>query len=483
MTRQVIAALCIGMIAILNGCREEGEAMASYHRLAADPNFAAPRGGKPARPASADDVGGPAVVVLTPGSDLHQYLALAAENNPGLQAAFYRWKAALERIPQARALPDPRFTYRGFVVGQAMRDGDLRNIFEVSQEFPWFKKLLLKGDAAALEAQAEQQRFEAERLKLFNRVADAYWEHYYTHHAIAVTQENLQQMGNLAEAARARYAAAAGSQPDVLRAQVEQGKAEDELRSLQDVLSTTAARLNAAINRPLDAELPALPPAADGNALADEKQLLVWMLQRSPELRALEFDIAREHRNIGLARQDYFPDIMVGFEYDQMQSVSGVDSSEMKDPVAILVSMNIPIWWEKYSAGVREARNKYWAAVKDKTQKANDLGVDLRLAAYNFRNAQRKLVLYRDTLLPRARQSLVSYRSTYQGGGGIFSDMLEGQRIVLEFQLAYERAYADRHKALAEIEAIIGGPLSGGAAPTATTQPATSTASGDHSHE
>ncbi len=42
---------------------------------------------------------------------LSDYLAYAALNNPGLEAAFYDWTRALERIPQVKSLPDPRFTY------------------------------------------------------------------------------------------------------------------------------------------------------------------------------------------------------------------------------------------------------------------------------------------------------------------------------------------------------------------------------------
>jgi hypothetical protein len=50
-------------------------------------------------------------ITLTESSSLEDYLAYGALNNPGLQAAFQEWQAALERIPQVRALPDPRLTF------------------------------------------------------------------------------------------------------------------------------------------------------------------------------------------------------------------------------------------------------------------------------------------------------------------------------------------------------------------------------------
>lgn len=48
-------------------------------------------------------------------ASVQDYLQYAALNNAGLEAAFNRWKAALERIPQAKSLPDPRFNYTYFV--------------------------------------------------------------------------------------------------------------------------------------------------------------------------------------------------------------------------------------------------------------------------------------------------------------------------------------------------------------------------------
>ena len=55
------------------------------------------------------------VPVLDDDSTLADYIVYAAANNPGLEAAFNRWKAAVHRIPQARSLPDPRFSYTHFI--------------------------------------------------------------------------------------------------------------------------------------------------------------------------------------------------------------------------------------------------------------------------------------------------------------------------------------------------------------------------------
>ncbi|HUU58589.1 MAG TPA: hypothetical protein VMZ50_03520, partial [Phycisphaerae bacterium] len=78
---------------------------------------------------------------LTEESTLSDYLAYAALTNPALEPAFNRWKAALERVPQVRALPDPRFTYRYYIREVETRVGAQRQSFGIAQTLPWLGKL------------------------------------------------------------------------------------------------------------------------------------------------------------------------------------------------------------------------------------------------------------------------------------------------------------------------------------------------------
>jgi cobalt-zinc-cadmium efflux system outer membrane protein len=98
---------------------------------------------------------------------LSEYLRYAALNNAGLKAAFEEWKAALEQIPQAKALPDLRFTYRYLIESVETRVGPQRQRFSLLQTFPWFGKIAARTDAAAAVAKAAQQRYEGGKLQLF----------------------------------------------------------------------------------------------------------------------------------------------------------------------------------------------------------------------------------------------------------------------------------------------------------------------------
>ena len=146
---------------------------------------------------------------LNEASPISDYLEYAALNNPGLEAAFNSWKAALEKVPQVRALPDPRFTYAYFVREVETRAGPQRHKFGLAQMFPWFGKLDLKGDVALEAANAVRQQYEAAKLKLFFEVKDAYYEYYYLARAISVTEEHMQLVSYMESVARTGYRAGA----------------------------------------------------------------------------------------------------------------------------------------------------------------------------------------------------------------------------------------------------------------------------------
>lgn len=390
-------------------------------------------------------------------STLNDYLAYAALNNSGLKAAFLRWKAALEKIPQVTALPDPRFNYGYFIQSVETRVGPQNNRFGLLQTFPWFGKLELQGGAAAEAARSEKERYEAAKLKLFYQVKEAYYEYYYLAEAIVVTEENLGLMQQLESVARTQYATGFTPYSNVVRAQVELGKIEDRINTLKDLREPIVARLNAALNRPAGATLPWPKKVAEESVSVDQEQLLTWLKENNPNLKAVDFLAEREKKNIDLARKNFYPDITLGLEtIDTGQALNpSMTPDSGKDPIVASLSINLPIWWGKYRAGEREALARYEAFMDERSDQENRLAADLKLAVYKYRDAERKINLYRDTLVLKAVQSLEVSLQTFETGLGNFLDVIDSTRTLLEFQLAFERAFADQAQRLAEIEMIV----------------------------
>ena len=101
----------------------------------------------------------------------------------------------------------------------------------------------------------------------------------------------------------------------MIRAQVELGKLEDQLKALRDLGGPIVARLNAALNRPPADELPFPSEVSDERLDASDDTVIAMMSQSNPELRALNHRIEQSQNEVELAQKEYFPDFTLGVEY------------------------------------------------------------------------------------------------------------------------------------------------------------------------
>ena len=393
---------------------------------------------------------------------IEDYLAYAALNNPGLKAAFQSWHAALEEIPQVSALPDPRFNYSYLIREVETRVGPQRQKFALLQTFPWFGKLDLKGDRAARMAEAGRQRYESAKRKLFYKVIDAYVERAYLDRAIDVASENLDLAKYLEQVVRSRYKTGASSHSDLIRAQVERGKLEDRLASLKDLTGPSNTRLNSALGRSAGAPLPGNLAIPTGSLEVDSKELIKQLVEENPDLLTLD-ELSESHRlSMDLARKQFRPDFTLGIEYMETGEALMPDQPDTgKDPVAAMFSINLPIWRGKYRAAENQAASLALSADLTRRDRELDLVSRLERALFAYRDAERKTALYRDNLIPQGRQALSVTEEAFKAGKVGFTSLVDSQRILLEFQLNYERARADRAQRLAEIEMLAGSATKG----------------------
>ncbi len=399
----------------------------------------------------------PDLPVLNESAGLNDYLRFAALRNAGLEAQFQAWRAAVERVPQVGVLPDPRFTY-GYYLGEVeTRVGAMQHMVSLSQTFPWFGKLQDREDAAARNAMAAYQRFEAARLALNLRVETAYNDLFYLERSIEITRDNLELLEQFERVAQARYQVAAAGHPDVIRVQVEFGKLEDRLRQQRDLRAPLVARLNAALNRPAETVIPSITGIAQRETLASIEELFSVLQEQNPELRALAEEIERERIGAEIARKDGKPDLTVGVAYTAIAERSGVSLAENgDDSVLATFSINLPIWREKYDAKVREAVAKRLAVSSRRTEVSNRLSSELRRAIFDHHDARRRVDLFSNTLIPKATESLEASLSGFTQGATDFFDLIDAERTLLEFQLGLERARVDRATSYAHIEQLIG---------------------------
>jgi outer membrane protein, heavy metal efflux system len=119
------------------------------------------------------------------------------------------------------------------------------------------------------------------------------------------------------------------------------------------------------------------------------------------------------------------------------------------------LGLTLPIWRDKIAAEIASAEARKSAARARLSTEQIQLAVELADKSFLYREATRNLVLLRDSLLPKAKQSLEIARVGYASGRTDFINLLEAERSLLEFQLAEVDARTRRELALAELSLLV----------------------------
>ncbi|MBU1627942.1 TolC family protein [bacterium] len=394
-------------------------------------------------------------ITLNENSTLDDYIQYALLNNPELESYFYKWKAALEKIPQEKSLPDPNFTYGYFIKSVETRLGPQEQFFTLAQKIPWFEKLKLKGAIADKNANAEFEKYNNAKLMLTNKIKKSYYMYYFLGKSHKILNENIELLKYTEQVAQAKFKSGSGVF-DVLKIQIEQSKLNEKLKTIIDHENSISSDLNALLNRDINVNIP-LPQKISHEIIEfDEQELLDTVIRSNPEIIALNQDIESSKLKIKLANENYIPDFTFGINYIEIdKSIMDVAGSG-RDAVAATVMLNIPLWANKYQGMKREALNQYHSSRYTKEGKINSITSDLKTSLNNYDIAIRNLDLYQNDLIPKANEWLQVSESAYQTGKLDIISFIDVQRNLLEFQLSAERSLTDLDTEIANIEMLVG---------------------------
>ncbi len=351
-------------------------------------------------------------------------------------------------------------SYRYFLEEVETRVGPQEHAIGISQTLPWFGKQRLQGEAATDAARAAGERMTTVANAVIAEVASAWYELYFLGRSIEILQGNRDLVLNLERIARARYGTGSATHADVIRAQVELGNIENRLSSLRDRRAPLSARLSAAINRPTT-ELFELPTDVEFSAVPlGDDDILERVLLNNPDLHATDFEIKAARTLKERAKKNYRPDFTFGVDYistGEARNPGVADSGQ--NALSASVGVTLPIWRTKYDAGVNEADAKIRTVQLKREQLLNTFHAETVTALFKLRDAERQIDLYKNTLLPKANESLAATQRAYSTGASPFADLIDSQRMLLNFELSYARSITDHNQARTLIEKLIGEPL------------------------
>lgn len=380
----------------------------------------------------------------------------ALDRNPEIKAMERSFDAMRERIPQAKALPEPMLEY-GYagninpIPPFEIQKGDPSSarMLTFKQELPYPGKLSLKSKMAAMDSEAEWWNYEQTRLNVVAEVKDAYFEMVYLTKAIEIVTKNRDLLEKFAKIAEARYSVGKGIQQDVLKAQVEISKLIDQLTVLEQRKQTAEARLNSLIYR--DPEFPVgkpdeIKPQPFSYTLSELKEL---SLTNYPTLKAQKRKIDRQQYGVELAQKDFYPDFTVGVAYQNRPG--------LPEMYGLNVAVKIPLYfWQKQRPALAEAASSKAAEQKRLENITTLLFFKIKDRYLAATTAQKLMSLYGTTIIPQSSLSLESAIASYEVGRVDFLTLLDNIVTLLNYELSYYEQLSNVEKAVAAIEPLVG---------------------------
>lgn len=454
--RRVISLIIIALTAA-TGCRST--------RQIRDPEYAqvvhavqqadcSPAPAAAAVPPIATGLSGPQLV--------EQLIPIALAQNPEVQAARKRLEAAGHQVPVAASLPDPMLGATSFPAPVQTAAGQQEFALALSQKLPYYKKLQTASCAAESQANVARAQLATVELATIEQVQVAYYELYYLQQANEITKIEQQELTRIRDAANSRYKANLTSQQDVLRAELELSNTANELIRLRQQLESAQARLARVLHVSPQTELQAVDKLSPEEAPRD----LAWLEQRAvaarPELHVQLAALTRDRQKAQLARLQSVPDLTLAATWIDVSTAGISPVSNGNDSVLLTAGINLPLYRTRIDSSVKSmeaqavATAREYDALRDGT---------LEQVADLFARAQSQqdmLLLLREDILPKAKQTYEVSSSAYSVGEVDFLQLIDNFRQLLRYELSYSRLEASLRQTLAELERLVGGPLRAG---------------------
>ena len=390
--------------------------------------------------------------ILANAQSLDEYFKIAAENNPGLQAKYKSFEAAMERVAQVSSLPDPNLSFGYFISPVETRVGPQRARFSLTQMFPWFGTLKAQEDVATLMAEAKYQEFLDVRNKLFYQVAAAYYPLFELKRLVEIENENISILTSYKDIASVKFQNGKGAMVDVLRVDIMLKDAATNLSILEQKKKPLETRFNTLLNRQEDETI------IVQDSLYVENLPLTYrrdsLLTSNPLLDELNLKIkASEAQELAATKQG-MPKIGVGLDYvivGQRTDMSVPDNGQ--DVLMPMVTMSLPIFRGKYKAAQKEAQLMQESYALQKEDAVNRLTSTYEMIWFEIQKQLDQIILYEEQIIT-SQQSLNLLFTAYGNSGKDFEEVLRMQQQILKYQKMKATALSDYNIAIAELDYI-----------------------------
>jgi outer membrane protein TolC len=388
---------------------------------------------------------------------VNEAVAAALEGNPEIRATVRRLSLSQMKTSTARSLDDPMLMVRDWQtpLRQPWDLNQAQLMLMLQQTFPNRQKREMRAklaaddtSMAAIDLETLRQEVSAEARKLcadLMRNADE----------MQLYDRERSLLNEAVAVALTQYTTGKVPQADVLRAQMALTRLNERLIELEEERDTVRAQLNALMGRRPDEAIEIAGRYRDPVVLPAIEDLEQAAVENRPELSALRTEIVKSKDETKLTQLAMKPDFTVGLGYMLMPAGSTARNAYMAE-----VTMNLP-WLnrERHESETKQADAATDVSQAELDARASTVFLEIRQAQIGVLASEKRVKLYRDTLLPQAEASFKASTAAYQNNRVEFISLIDAQNLLLDIQTAYYKALAATDAGMAQLERAIGAPI------------------------
>ena len=393
---------------------------------------------------------------LTQPRTASELVTVALDRHPQILAARERIRALQEQITVAGSQPDPRMTLTAQPAPVQTASGAQQFIVSASQEYLSEEKRTARADVARSMVQIAEATLRAKEVEISAQVRHNAYELRFLQLSIAVTQTEQQLLQEIRTIAATRYRTSATSQQDVLRADLEISRLQNELILLKQQVTTRQTRLAELLNVPLTLKIRTIESTPDPVLPDDPAMLQDLALMLRPELKASEAAIQRDRRAAELAREEYSSDVTLGLSWIDVADHGQSPVANGQDAVMLTAGFRFPIRQERIRAAVAAAEADMAASTRSHDALRNSTEADVQDLFQRAQSLQQMLHIDREEMIPRARQTLQVSSAAYNVGQVDFLQLMDNWRTLLTLQTARLRREADLWQTISALQRATG---------------------------
>ena len=381
---------------------------------------------------------------------LKEVLSEVAGKNPEILVSKKMWEAKKANVPASWALDDPMvgIMYEDIPNNFAFSQSAYKKYY-VQQNIPFPSKLFLQRKAAVNESNAFEEEYKEKVREVLTQAKQVYYQYYFGLKAMEVIHHHVEILSNFSKITQTQYMVGKASQPDVLKIQVELGLMNNELLETDQRLTINVSRLNILMNRTVNAPLHYPAEITKDSLKHDLTQLQEMSKEKRSQIKAVQYQLEKSQAQVNFAKWNYTPDFML--KLSRVTTPSAFRGWDFE------VQASVPLWFlQKENSQLRMAQREKEELQALLNNSQNMVALEVQEAYIRLKTKDRIFELYKNSILPQARQSLQAATSGYQTQKVDFLTLLDSERVLKDIELGYYQALVDYQEAFANLEQAVG---------------------------